>query len=69
MKDAVAMTSKMTIGKTNSAPTEETLHKNNESLDEDMAFNKVVIEPVLQESLAGLPQVGFILRPPGRVSL
>ena len=69
MKDAVAMTSKMTIGKTNSAPTEETPHKNNESLDEDMAFNKVVIEPVLQESLAGLPQVGFILRPPGRVSL
>ena len=69
MKDAVAMASKMTIGKTNSAPTEATQHKNNESVDEDMVFNEVVINPVLQESLAGLPQVGFMLRPPGRVSL
>ena len=69
MKDALDMTSKMTTGKTNSVPTEATQQKNNESVDEDMAFNELVITPVLQESIAGLSQVGFMLKPPGRESL
>jgi hypothetical protein len=66
MKDATTMAANMTIG-SNSVPTEETPHKNKESLDVEVAIDKMVMEPVLRASLAGSPQVGCIFRQHGRV--
>ena len=70
MKDARDLTSKMTTGlPAISVPTEEDQHQQDDSVDEAMAFNKLVITPVKKESIAGESQVGLTFKPPSRDTL